>query len=94
MKNPTQPIVIAEDKVIRFKENKIIRKLLDEATYSGYGLNGIACDFDIEIGEKDNEDYIQLMQLIGYSVSGYGDLGCVKYKDACKFDNKAKKLNK
>lgn len=37
-------------------------------------LNTISLTFDIEGDRKD--DYQQLMQLIGYSVSGYGDLSC------------------
>ncbi|MCP4255438.1 MAG: hypothetical protein GY775_18955 [Candidatus Scalindua sp.] len=92
MKNPDQPIVIAEDKVVRFKENKIISKLLVFATENGYSLNNIAIDFDTEVNEKDNADAIQLMQLIGYSVSGYGGLSCVKYEDALNFDRRAKTL--
>lgn len=87
-----QKICIANDGVIRFKQNIIVSKLLDFAIEHGYSLNNIAVDFDTEPKEKDNEDYKQLMQLIGYSVSGYGDLNCVPFSEALYFENKASKL--
>lgn len=67
MKHPIQPIHTDEHGVIRFKANAIVRFLLDNG---GYNLNQIAC-----MGFPQ-EDYEQLMQLIGYSLSGFGDLDC------------------
>ncbi len=71
-KHPMQPVIIANDKVIRFNQNSIVRWMLDELRRHGRDLNYIAAAFRIHEDHKD--DYQQLMQLIGYSVSGYGDL--------------------
>ncbi|HDT1376772.1 TPA: hypothetical protein QHS37_002141 [Enterobacter hormaechei subsp. xiangfangensis] len=68
---PMQPLVIDTRGRLRFKENPIVRKLLDYATERGYGLNEIARE------EFDAEDQMQLAQLIGYSLSGYGTLSYV-----------------
>lgn len=89
-KTPNQPIVFAEDGCIRFMQNKIIDRLLDIATELGYSLNEISRDQ--QNGEYRIEDYKQLIQLIGYSVSGYGDLNEVSHEEACKFDEIAQKL--
>lgn len=64
VKHPIQPAVLVNG-VLRFKENKIVDKLLDIATENGYSLNDIASD-----DNTTKEDYEQLMQLIGYSISG------------------------
>jgi glutamate 5-kinase len=70
LKHPMQPIGWNETgDIIRFKANKIVRLLLDTSTLN---LNQIAV-MDVE-GKFNDGDYIQLMQLIGYSVSGFGDL--------------------
>lgn len=70
LKHPMQPIGWDETgKIIRFKANKIVRMLLDT---NSLNLNDIAV---MNAGGHFNEgDYDQLMQLIGYSVSGYGEL--------------------
>lgn len=70
-KLPMQPLVIDAHGTLRFKENPIVRALLDYATEHGYGLNEIA------IEEFDAENQMQLAQLIGYSLSGYGTLSYV-----------------
>lgn len=70
-KLPMQPLVIDAHGTLRFKENPIVRTLLDYATEHGYGLNEMALD------DFDAEDRMQLAQLIGYSLSGYGDLSYV-----------------
>lgn len=94
MNNPDQSIINTKGRGVRFKENRIVRYLLDVATASGFSLNEIVCEFETEQGEKDNSDYKQLMQLIGYSVSGYGDLGCVPHEEALRFDERADTLLK
>lgn len=67
-RHPAQPIEFDEHGVIRFRRNSIVRYLLDYATPLGCGLNELATmDFS-------DEDRMQLAQLIGYSVSGYGEL--------------------
>lgn len=57
----------------RFVENKLISWMVERV-----GLNEIAREFSIE--DYDNDDYDQLLQLIGYSVSG------IPYKDKGKYD--------
>ncbi|RXO38266.1 hypothetical protein D0525_16275 [Salmonella enterica] len=68
---PQQPLIIDSSGTLRFKENQIVRKLLDYATERGYGLNEIARE------QFDAEDQMQLAQLIGYSLDGYGTLSYV-----------------
>lgn len=67
--HPMQPIEFDGKGVVRFRENRIVRHLLDFAKPRGCGLNEIARM------EFSQDDRMQLAQLIGYSVSGYGDLG-------------------
>ena len=62
---PMQPLVWDKE-VIRFRENRIVRRLLDEG---GINLNDIALWEDVS-----REERAQFAQLIGYSVSGFGDL--------------------
>lgn len=63
---PMQPITIAADGVVRFRENAIVRFLLDRGPFN---MNHIAM-----LPGIPQEDRAQFAQLIGYSVSGYGDL--------------------
>ena len=69
MRHPTQPLAPDEGGTVRFKGNAIVRRLLDR---SGEGLktdlNDIAC---MEFSQEDRQ---QFAQLIGYSLSGYGEL--------------------
>lgn len=57
--------------VLRFLENRIIRKLCDDGKID---LNEIAKEF---LNEKYNQDHQQLAQLLGYSLSEYLDLSYV-----------------
>ena len=68
MKNPIQPIELAEDDVVRFKRNAIVKLLLDTGKLT---LNDLAC---MSFSQTDWE---QFYQLIGYSVSGFGELSNV-----------------
>ncbi len=63
--HPQQQFVTDERGVKRFRQNAIVRRLVDEAKD---GMTYIAT-FD-----ASREDRAQLAQLIGYSVSGYFDL--------------------
>lgn len=66
--HPLQPVQLDERGVARFKPNKIVEGLLEVASAHGMDLNRIACmNFPAE-------DHEQLAQLIGYSVSGAGEL--------------------
>jgi hypothetical protein len=78
--NRMQPIEVAADGMIRFKENAIVSYLLYAAPQKGIDLNHLVSvppDFC-------RADWEQFYQLIGYSVSGYGDLHLVsdESKDA------------
>jgi hypothetical protein len=68
MKHPVQPIYKDKHNVIRFKENNIVKFLLDNGLHD---LNSLA------IMGFSHEDHEQLAQLIGYSLSGFGDLDYV-----------------
>jgi hypothetical protein len=70
-KLPMQPLVVDSRGTLRFKENTLVRKLLDFGTEHGYGLNQMAVE------DFTPEDRMQLAQLIGYSLSGYGELSYV-----------------
>lgn len=67
--HPTQPIAKDASGVFRFKANAIVQYILD---HSNIDLNQIAMH-----PEFSKEDRQQLAQLIGYSVSGYGELSYV-----------------
>jgi hypothetical protein len=67
---PMQPVVLVDGKP-RFKENRIVYALLENSRRHGYGLNEAAC------GDFTAEERMQLAQLIGYSVDGYGTLSYV-----------------
>ncbi|MNR31726.1 hypothetical protein D3C85_1492550 [compost metagenome] len=54
---------------MRFKENAIVRHLLDNG---GIDLNQLA---RLDFSREDRE---QFAQLIGYSLSGFGELGYVR----------------
>ena len=56
------------DGVVRFKQNAIVRFLLNEGPFT---LN------QLENMEFSNQDREQFAQLIGYSVSGYRELSYV-----------------
>ncbi len=69
--HPDQPLVSDELGVLRFKENKLVSAFVDQSMNRGLGLNWAATqDFSAE-------DRMQLAQLIGYSLHGYGTLSYV-----------------
>lgn len=68
MKHPIQPLDLDEHGTLRFKANAIVRHLLDNG---GIDLNAIAM---MEFSQEDRE---QFAQLIGYSLSGFGELSYV-----------------
>ena len=89
-KHPMQPLEYDSRGVIRFKRNKII----DWLFYAGkLDLNQIA----ILACDKKNgftkDDQMQLAQLLGYSVSGFGDLPYADPKVVAEADEKALKLS-
>ncbi|MBA2687839.1 MAG: hypothetical protein H0U64_07045 [Gemmatimonadaceae bacterium] len=82
-KHPMQKIEWDGKGVIRFRGNPIVRWLLDNG---GKDLNDIGRQgFDVE----DEEHFAQL---IGYSVSGFGDLGYCRPETVAAADDIAYKL--
>ena len=67
--HPMQPIGRDADGIVRFKENKIMRHLMMRGKVD---INELS--LMVNEGMITCEDFTQLMQLIGYSVSGYGEL--------------------
>jgi len=67
-----QPIVIAKDGYVRFQENKLVSHLLDWASERGCSLNELA-----RLDGIPRSDWEQFAQLIGYSISGFGELSYV-----------------
>ena len=63
---PMQPVVITDDGIVRFQKNTIVRFLLDAGHF---GMNQISL-----LPGVTQEERSQFAQLIGYSVSGFGDL--------------------
>lgn len=80
--------VVRVGNVIRFRENEIVRYLLDHGGIDLNHLGGMPGRFSLA-------DWEQFYQLIGYSVSGYGDLahtGNVSWHSVAVADRRAERL--
>ena len=82
-KLPMQPIEIDGHGVARFRRNKIVDWLYKKGAID---LNEIA-----RLDTPD-EDQMQFAQLLGYSVSGFGDLSYASRDAVRRADAKAAKL--
>jgi len=78
-----QPIELDRDGTPRFKENAIVRWLVDSARVN---LN------DIRVHRFPIEDVEQFWQLLGYSVSGYGELSFTRDETVAEADRIAEAL--
>ena len=87
LRHPMQPIGVDKHGVVRFKPNAIIEWLFETGKLD---MNLVA----VMAGNKvfNKEDQMQLAQLLGYSVSGYGDLSYVSRESLDEADNIAEKL--
>ncbi len=83
--HPMQPIGLDAYGVACFKKNAIVRFLLDAGPYD---LNSLS------MMPWSPQDYTHLMQLIGYTVSGYGELSTSPDELVAKADEFAAKLDK
>ena len=83
-KMPMQPLVWDDHGVIRFRKNKIVEYLLDAGPFD---LNHLAL-----LPGITKQEHMQFAQLIGYSVSGFGDLSYAKNKMVRKADKLADKM--
>lgn len=81
--HPMQPLIIDEHGTVRFKKNEIVRVLLDTGVLD---MNKLAV---LNFSREDRE---QFAQLIGYSVSGFGDLSYVSKESVRIADIRAARL--
>lgn len=70
-KQPMQPLYKDNEGIVRFRENAIVQYLLDAGPFN---MNQLAM---MPFRQEDKE---QFAQLIGYSLSGFGDLSYVSDK--------------
>ena len=89
-RHPTQKVDVDDRGDYRFRKNALVRYLLDAGPHD---LNTLAA-----LPNIPRADWVQFMQLIGYKVSGFGELSYVKdaeYERAqcemAKADKRAKK---
>lgn len=73
--HPIQPTYPDEDGTLRFRENKVVNCLLEEARKHGVDLNFLAMQ------DLPREDWVQFAQLIGYSVGSFGTISYVTSDD-------------
>ena len=74
---PMQPVIKDDDGVLRFRENAIVRYLLDLARkHKIADLNSLA---ELPFCQEDRE---QFTQLIGYAITGYHELPYVSNASA------------
>ncbi len=73
LRHPIQPLYVHDDDVLRFKRNALVCHLMDHGKAHGCGLNELASMGD----HFTREDWEQFAQLIGYSLSGFGELSYV-----------------
>jgi hypothetical protein len=69
--HPVQPLYEDESGTTRFKHNRIVSFLLDAGPFD---MNQLA------LMDFSREDREQFAQLIGYSLSGFGELSYVRSK--------------
>lgn len=93
---PQQPLFKDERGKIRFKENPIVSQMLDWGREGErFDLNRISLhigDGSVRSPSFPREAYAQLMQLIGYSVAGYHELGMVRDAEAFAASAEARRL--
>ena len=86
-KHPIQPLEKDSHGTLRFKENQIVTYLLEAGREHGVDLNHLAI---LPFSQEDRE---QFAQLIGYSLSGFGELSYVSddtYDTAAKMSETGK----
>lgn len=81
-KLPVQPIIVDDHGTLRFRANSIVSFLLDDGPND---MNRLA---RIHFSDEDRQ---QFAQLIGYSLSGYGELSYVTDKAFKRAERKAPK---
>ncbi len=84
MKLPMQPIHVTDDGTVRFVSNRIVRWLLDAGPFD---MDQIAM-----LPGITREEHEQFAQLIGYSVSSFGDLSYAQPETVKAADAEAERL--
>ena len=80
-----------DDGVIRFKPNPIVVALLEDSQERGR-IDMRTIRMWVETGRASVEDLVQFVQLLGYSVSGFGDLDYVPHHTLVEIDRLADKV--
>ena len=70
---PMQPVELTSDGVARFRRNRIV-EALHQAACEGRKLDLNAIAIMAAHGQFTDAEQMQFAMLIGYSVSGFGDL--------------------
>lgn len=83
---PMQPIGLDPSGVARFRRNRIVRYLLDAGPFN---MNDVAM-----LPGITNAERMQFAQLIGYSVSGAGDLSYFDNETIEEMDSRVELLKK
>lgn len=86
MKLPMQPLHIDQNGKPRFVANLLVDALLSYSTAKGMGMNELA------LVKCSPEERMQFAQLIGYSLSGYGELSYVTDESYNEAEEAAAKL--
>lgn len=77
--HPMQRIVYAPDGIIRFQGNKLVQMLWEYGRKTGLNLN------DLAVKTRSNSDYDddwnQLAQLLGYSITAFGLVICLMHEN-------------
>lgn len=76
---------------IRFKANPIVVGLMEDALERGR-LDMAAIRTWVAQGRASNDDLVQFVQLLGYSVSAMGDLDYVPHRTLAEIDREADKV--
>lgn len=84
--HPMQPIWMTPEGVARFVHNDAVKLLLAHSQRHGFGLN------ELMLHDISPEDRMQLAQLLGYSVSGFGDLSYADPDVVAEADAKVREL--
>lgn len=87
---PQQPLAVDVNGVVRFAKNRAVTDLLNYASVRGLGMNDI--NMRAASGEYTEAEMAQLLQLLGMSVSEYGDWPCVMAADRERLDAMAAAL--
>jgi len=110
LEHPDQPLYIDAAGVVRFHPNRIVRLMVELLAQHGIDLNElhVRCPADhdrtedVEADAAGDEgdlgdfsrDWEQVNQLMGYSVSGYGDLSYIRREVVDRCDEAASALIK